>query len=73
MNLYSVASIANHFIEISLKRPDKLPNLTVMKLQRLLFFAQAWHIQKYTNILFADAFVRWQYGPVIPYLYYELK
>jgi len=70
---YSALAVANAFIEEGLR--GKIPNLTPMKLQKLLFYAQSWHLLlKGTNApLFDDNFARWKYGPVIPSLYHELK
>lgn len=70
---YSALAVANAFIEQALR--GKIPNLTPMKLQKLLFFAQSWHLRKKgkSSPLFDDNFARWKYGPVIPSLYHELK
>ena len=69
---YSAFAVANAFIERA--REGRIPNLTPMKLQKLLYFAQAWHL-KVTDgtLLLDDNFVRWQYGPVIPAVYHEFK
>ncbi|MEB0076823.1 DUF4065 domain-containing protein [Pseudomonas sp. CCI3.2] len=70
---YSALAVANAFIEQGLR--GKIPNLTPMKLQKLLFFAQSWHLRKKgeSTPFFDDNFARWKYGPVIPSLYHELK
>lgn len=70
---YSALAVANAFIEQGLR--GKIRNLTPMKLQKLLFFAQSWHLRKNGEHtpLFDDNFARWKYGPVIPSLYHELK
>lgn len=61
--------VANAFIKRSIA--GKLDGLTPMKLQKLMFFAQSWYLKKYQKTLIEDTFVRWQYGPVIPSIYYE--
>ncbi|WP_240781993.1 type II toxin-antitoxin system antitoxin SocA domain-containing protein [Escherichia sp. E3356] len=69
---YSAAAVANAFIEKALK--GKLKNLTPMKLQKLLFYTQSWHLKLRDNTpLFDDLFARWKFGPVIPPLYHMLK
>ncbi|AYN14306.1 hypothetical protein CHR29_03785 [Pseudomonas monteilii] len=70
---YSALAVANAFIEQGLR--GNIKNLTPMKLQKLLFFAQSWHLRKNGAHapLFDDNFARWKYGPVIPSLYHELK
>jgi uncharacterized phage-associated protein len=68
---YPTMAVANAFIQRALD--DKLPNLSPMKLQKLLFFVQSWHLKWYKEPLIDDVFFRWQYGPVIPSLYHEFK
>ncbi len=43
--------------------------LTPMQLQKLLYFAQGYHLGCYGKPLFADAIKAWKYGPVIPVVY----
>ena len=40
---YSAFAVANAFIERA--EQGRIPNLTPMKLQKLLYFAQAWHLK----------------------------
>lgn len=68
---YSAYAVANAFIE---KAPEHgIKDLTPMKLQKLLYFAQAWHLQVLQEPLLDDHFSRWQFGPVIPAMYHEFK
>ena len=68
---YSAIAIANAFIEQA--NNGKINNLTPMKLQKLLFFAQSWHLKSTNMPLFDGNFERWQYGPVLPEIYHEFK
>ncbi|KAI1695871.1 antitoxin SocA [Ditylenchus destructor] len=68
---YSALAVANAFIERA--KEGKLAGLTPMKLQKLLFYTQSWHLRERELPLMDDHFARWQYGPVIPSLYHELK
>jgi uncharacterized phage-associated protein len=68
---YPTMAVANAFIQRA--RESKLSDLSPMKLQKLLFFAQSWHLKWRNEPLIDDAFCRWQYGPVIPSLYHEFK
>lgn len=69
---YSAFAVANAFIERA--KQGRIPNLTPMKLQKLLYFAQAWHLKGTSGKpLLDDNFARWQHGPVIPALYHEFK
>lgn len=44
-----------------------------MKLQKLLFFTQAWHIKGRGQPLLDDAFARWRHGPVIPAVHHKFR
>lgn len=69
---YSAAAVANAFIEKANK--GELSELTPMKLQKLLFYTQSWHLKLCNGRpLFDDLFARWKFGPVIPPLYHMLK
>lgn len=70
---YSAMQIANAFIDISRRTPERLPDLTPMKLQKLMFFAQSWYLKEHSLRLIDDTFYRWDYGPVIPSVYYEFR
>jgi len=68
---YSAFAVANAFIERA--EQGRIPNLTPMKLQKLMYYAQAWHLKTFNEPLLDDNFVRWQYGPVVPAVYHEFK
>lgn len=69
---YSAFAVANAFVERA--EQGCIPNLTPMKLQKLLYFAQAWHLKGTGGLpVLDDNFARWQYGPVIPAIYHEFK
>lgn len=68
---YSATAVANAFIEKASK--GEIPDLTPMKLQKLIFYAQSWHLKLYDEPLIDDFFSKWKYGPVIPSLYHEVK
>lgn len=69
---YSAYAVANAFIQRA--NEGLIPNLTPMKLQKLLYFAQVWHIKGMEREpLLDDHFARWQFGPVIPAVYHEFK
>jgi len=68
---YQTIAVANAFIEKA--QAGQLPDLTPMKLQKLVFYAQSWHLKIYSEPLVDDFFSKWPYGPVIPSLYHEVK
>ena len=44
-----------------------------LSLQKLLYYAQAWHLVFCKKPLFRDPIEAWVYGPVIPSIYHRLK
>lgn len=68
---YSAYAIANAFVQRSLE--GKLSGLSPMKLQKLMYYAQAWHLKVKGAPLLDDNFARWKFGPVIPSIYHEFK
>lgn len=68
---YSAIAIANAIIDKA--NSGNTDNLTPMKLQKLMFFAQSWYLKKFNKALFDGEFERWQYGPVLPEIYHEFK
>lgn len=68
---YPTIAVANAFIEKA--KAGQIPDLTPMKLQKLVFYAQSWHLKIYNEPLVDDFFAKWPYGPVIPSLYHEVK
>lgn len=48
---------------------DKLGEVSAMKLQKLVYYAQAWHMVWFERELFPDDFQAWANGPVVRSLY----
>jgi uncharacterized phage-associated protein len=48
-------------------------SVTHLKLQKLVYYAQAWTLAFLGKPLFAEDFEAWQHGPVIPSLYFHFK
>lgn len=66
----SYSDIADYFIAISNESGDSITNL---KLQKLVYYAQAWYLANFNKPLFKEDFEAWIHGPVIPSLYDEYK
>ncbi len=47
--------------------------VTHLKLQKLVYYAQAWHLAIYNKPFFEGKFEAWAHGPVNPELYEEYK
>jgi uncharacterized phage-associated protein len=48
---------------------QKQGSMSAMKLQKLMYYSQAWHLVWEENELFSQDFQAWANGPVIPELY----
>ena len=62
-----VQDVANFFIDIENTKPEG--NITNMKLNKLMYFAQGLHLARYGTPLFDEEIQAWQYGPVVPSVY----
>lgn len=49
---------------------DGISNL---KLQKLVYYAQAYHLANYDEPLFPEPVEAWEHGPVVPELYHHYK
>jgi uncharacterized phage-associated protein len=68
---YSPKAIANFFIEKA-NGPETV-SLEPMKLQKLVFFAHGWRLATSHERLISEPIQAWDYGPVVPSLYRDLK
>ena len=70
-----VQDVAAFFIDLAQKQYDcGLGDLaTNMRVNKLLYFAQGWHLARYGKPLFDAAIEAWQYGPVVPEVYDRYK
>lgn len=68
--LLSCFNVADYFILFANETGSFLSNL---KLQKLVYYAQAWHLALHDTPLFPEDFQAWVHGPVIPQLYQEYK
>ncbi len=64
--------VASFFIEKS-SQLNENNDLTNLKLQKMLYFAQVEHLKKFKAPLFDDPIEAWQYGPVVREIYEWLK
>lgn len=70
MNQYPASVIAYAFIK---KGIESNLFVTQLKLQKMVYFANGYHLAKHKNPLIVEAVQAWKYGPVIPELYQVLK
>ena len=70
----SAKSVAAYLIRKAGTMSDGDGNdLTNLKLQKLLYYAQVEHFKKFGKPLFKEKIEAWQYGPVVPDVYEELR
>ncbi|MBU4370199.1 DUF4065 domain-containing protein [Patescibacteria group bacterium] len=62
--------VADYFLAFANETEDPITNL---KLQKLVYYAQAWHLANYSKPLFDADFEAWVHGPVIPSLYFSYQ
>ena len=67
---YDPRLVANALLRKARERGE---NLTHLKLQKLLFFVQAWGLALHDNKVMSVFPEAWDYGPVFPPIYHELK
>ena len=71
MSVSTAYQIAESIINLSHYRAAPVTNL---KLQKLLYYAQAWHLAINNNEpLFSEDFEAWVHGPVIPSIFRTYK
>lgn len=63
-------NLANYFISLSNETGNLISNL---KLQKLLYYAQAWHLAYFGERVIDGDFQAWIHGPVMPEAYREFR
>ncbi|TFH54248.1 MAG: DUF4065 domain-containing protein [Methanothrix sp.] len=48
-------------------------SITNLKMQKLLYYAQAWYLVNYSVPLFADPIKAWKFGPIVESAYHHFK
>ncbi len=70
MSKYTVDQVADTLLHLARHRNIDISNL---KLQKLLYYAQAWQLVFTGEPLFNDAFEAWVHGPVVPRVFRRFK
>ena len=68
--VYNALDIANFLIYLMSDSCDDLSN---MKLNKILYYAQGHFLQNYNRPLFSDTIEAWQHGPVVKAVYAKYK
>lgn len=69
---YNVYEMANLLLRLAYNGYGSEP-ITNMKLQKLLYYEQGYHLAYFGKPLFEEDIEAWQYGPVVPVIYEKYK
>ena len=67
---YDARAVGNFLIDAAIARNVLVTHLG---LQKIIYFAHAWHLAKYDRPLVGQRFEAWQYGPVVRVIFDQLK
>jgi uncharacterized phage-associated protein len=74
---YSADNVAKYLIylasQVFVGDNKEREGVTNLKLQKLLYFAQAYYLGKLGKPLFNDPIEAWEYGPVVPVVYKKYR
>lgn len=65
--------VANFFIDIANSNPENDDCITNLRVNKLLYFAQGYSLARRNKPLFDEDMQAWQYGPVVPDVYYAFR
>lgn len=72
--IYKAEEVAKYFIFLSSRLiGEEREGVTNLKLQKILYFAQAYFVAKLNRTLFSDPIEAWNYGPVVGTIYHKYK
>ncbi|HEU0054226.1 MAG TPA: type II toxin-antitoxin system antitoxin SocA domain-containing protein [Longimicrobium sp.] len=66
----SADAVADYLLALARRRGEPVGNL---KLQRLLYYAQAWHLGRFGAPLFPEPVEAWLTGPVVPTVFHRFR
>lgn len=67
MKAWDLGHIITHYVN------EKGDTVSHKKLQKLLFYVEAWHLVNFGEPILEEDFQAWMHGPVVPELYQDLK
>ncbi len=68
---YRAADVADWFLsKINSNSGD---TISPLKLQKLIYYAQAWHLTAFNTPIFGEDIEAWAHGPVVPSQYHRFK
>lgn len=73
MGQITARDVADWMIWKAYEQPSPLNRITNKKVQKLVYYAQAWHLANTGKPLFEAEIQAWVHGPVVPNLYQAFK
>jgi uncharacterized phage-associated protein len=73
MSRSTATDVANYFIWRANADEEFGENITNLKLQKLMYYAQGFHLAWYGDPLFSEPIEAWAHGPVVRPLYFEYQ
>ena len=70
---YNVFEVANELLRLSANSHNEGELMSNMKLQKLLYYQQGFHLAYFGTPLFEEEIEAWMYGPVVPKIYDHYK
>ena len=75
--IYDAKDVAKYFIYLGSQQVvgdnEEREGVTNLKLQKLLYLAQAYFLAKMGRPIFANTIEAWEFGPVVPDVYHKFK
>jgi len=68
---YSATDVAKYFL--TLQEDEAGDAISNLRLQKLLYYAQGYHLAIFDEPLFRESIKRWAHGPVVPEVYHDYK
>lgn len=69
--MVTVYNVADFFIDLA--QGNENDTITNMRVNKLVYYAQAWFLARHNAPLFNEEIEAWEYGPVVPALYQKYK
>jgi uncharacterized phage-associated protein len=73
--IYKAVNVADYLVYLASRenQEKEREGITNLKLQKILYFTQAYCLAKLNKPLFAEDISAWDYGPVVPEVYRKFK
>ena len=69
--MVTAKNVAEYFLILS--QPEVGDYMSNLRLQKLLYYAQGFHLASYNTPFFSESILAWNFGPVVESLYFKYK